>query len=371
MPSSPSSQRPERPPARGKRKLPPTEEEPQWYVPPPEPPSLGDRLRDLLPHLIFPLAVLLFGLAVTALLYYDPFALRDTSDAGPETLDERVDVLQRPLTQPDPVQGEPALATFTTTPEGVTILVDGDSIGTSPVTDHRLAGGAYILSFDHERYFRRDTLIVVDGGNSPTYAFQMRSRDPAEELARLEGQALPSQTPSSPSPSPPSPSPQSQTSPEPEPAPRPEPAPEPEPAMGTLVISSQPDGATVELDGEDVGTTPLSLDRPAGTYEVRVAQEGYRTYATSIEVNAGDTRTEVASLDVLTGTLRVLPRPWGSVYINGELRVSETNVRYTTELPAGTHTVEVRHPSLGRQERQVTVAADSSTSIEVNLRGQE
>jgi hypothetical protein len=337
-------------------------------VPPPEPPSLGDRLRDLLPHLIFPMAVLLFGLAVTALLYYDPFALRDTSDPGPETLDERVDVLQRPLTQPDPVQAEPALATFTTTPEGVTILVDGDSIGTSPVTDHRLAAGAYILSFDHERYFRRDTLIVVDGGSSPSYAFQMRSRDPVEELARLEGRTLPSQTPPSPSPAPAT---SPQRSSEPQASPEPAPAPEPEPAMGTLVISSQPDGATVALDGEAVGTTPLTVNRPAGTYQVQVQQEGYRTYTSTIDVNAGDTRTEVAALDILTGTLRVLPRPWGSVYINGELRVSETNVRYTTELPVGTHTVEVRHPSLGRQERQVTVSADSSTSIEVNLRGQD
>lgn len=366
MPTSPSSQRPERPPARGKRKLPPTEEEPQWYVPPPEPPSLGERLRDLLPQLIFPLAVLLFGLAVTALLYYDPFALRGSSDAAPETLEERVDVLQRPLTQPDPVQAEPALATFTTTPEGVTILVDGDSIGTSPVTDHRMAGGAYILSFDHERYFRRDTLVVVDGGSSPSYAFQMRSRDPAEELARLEGQPLPSDSPSSASASPAMPPQES-----PAPPASPEPAPEPEPARGTLVISSQPDGATVVLDGEEVGTTPLSLDYPEGTYQLRVQQEGYRTYASTVEVNAGDTRTEVASLEGLTGTLRVLPRPWGSVYINGELRVSETNVRYTTELPVGTHTVEVRHPSLGRQEREVTVAADSSTSIDVDLRGQE
>jgi len=367
MPTSPSSQRPERPPAQGKRKLPPAEE-PQWYVPPPEPPSFGDRLRDLLPYLTFPLAVLLFGLAVTALLYFDPFALRDASDPGPETLDERVDVLQRPLTQPDPVQAEPAFATFTTTPGGITILVDGDSIGISPVTDHRLAGGAYILSFDHERYYRRDTLIVVDGGSSPAYAFQMRSRDPVEELARLEGQALPSRAPSSPSRTPAAPP---QRSPQPQTSPAPAPAPEPEPVMGTLVISSQPDGATVALDGEAVGTTPLTVDRPAGTYQVQVQQEGYRTYASTIEVNAGDTRTEVASLEVLTGTLRVLPRPWGSVYINGELRVSETNVRYTTELPVGTHTVEVRHPSLGRQERQVTVSADASTSIEVNLRAQE
>ena len=356
MPTSSSSQRPERPPARGKRKLPPTEEEPQWYLPPPEPPSLGDRVRDLLPHLVFPLAVLLFGLVVTALLYLDPFALRESPDAGPGTLEERADVLQRPLTQPDPIRGEPALATFTTSPDGVTILVDGDSIGTSPVTDHRLAGGAYILSFDHERYFRRDTLIVVDGGSAPSYAFQMRSRDPAEELARLEGREAPSQ---------PAPSPSPQASPEPTPEP------EPEPAMGTLVISSQPDGATVELDGEDVGTTPVSLDRPEGTYAVEVRQEGYRTYTSTIDVSAGDTRTQVASLEALTGTLRVLPRPWGSVYINGELRVSETNVRYTTELPVGTHTVEVRHPSLGRQQQEVTVSADSSTSIEVNLRAQE
>ena len=356
MSTSPSSQRPERPPARGKRKLPPTEEEPQWYLPPPEKPPLGDRLRELLPRLIFPLAVLLFGTAVAVLLYMDPFTLRESSTSPEPTLSERAQALEQPL-QGSPAGGETAAVSLTTEPGGVTILVDGDSVGVSPLTNHRMAGGAYIVSFDHERYFRRDTLIVVDGGSTPSFNFRMRSQDPSEQFAWQQG-GVSEQAP------PPQQTPQQQPTPQNEAATEPE----PEPALGTLIISSQPDGATVEIDGEEVGSTPLSLDRPPGTYDIRVRQEGYRAYESAMEVTSGDTRTQVASLEALTGTLRILPRPWGSVYINGELRVSETNARYTTELPVGTHMVEVRHPSLGRQQQEVTVSPDESTSIEVDLR---
>ncbi len=355
----------------GKRKLPPTEEERGWYVPPPpKPPSWRDRLSDIAAGMAFPLAVLLFLGGVAALLHFDPFSFRPSGDASAPPL-ETPD-LQRPLVASDPAAGEPAAVSFTTDPSGVTILVDGDSIGTSPVDDHVLGAGAYILSFQHDEYFRRDTLIVVDGGSTASYSFAMRSGRPVGSLAEREEVSSPDVQESSP--------PQDQTTAqqdaqvpdrEPEPQPEPEPEPEPEPAMGSLILSSQPEGSTVLIDGEEVGVTPLTVQREEGSYTVEITHEGHKPYRADVVVAGDASRTHVANLEPLMGVLRILPRPWGSIYIDGELKKSETNVRYTTELPVGTYTVEVRHPSLGRWVEEVTVSGDDQTSIEVDLREEQ
>lgn len=48
-----------------------------------------------------------------------------------------------------------------------------------------------------------------------------------------------------------------------------------QPVVGVLSISSEPSGATVFLDEQEVGRTPLQLDQNGGRYSLRVAAENY------------------------------------------------------------------------------------------------
>jgi hypothetical protein len=56
---------------------------------------------------------------------------------------------------------------------------------------------------------------------------------------------------------------------------------------GGLEIDSDPDGARVFVDGEEVGVTPIQLkDLPVGSRVVRVEADGYATWTTAARVVA-------------------------------------------------------------------------------------
>jgi hypothetical protein len=52
-------------------------------------------------------------------------------------------------------------------------------------------------------------------------------------------------------------------------------------------IDAAPKNAAVMVNGRDAGTTPLDLERRAGTYEVLVQKEGYVPYAQTVTLAAG------------------------------------------------------------------------------------
>jgi hypothetical protein len=118
-----------------------------------------------------------------------------------------------------------------------------------------------------------------------------------------------------------------------------------------------------------VGTTPLTLnDVEAGAHEVAFTQSGYETMRTNVTVTAGQARQLTAALTPQMGQLRVLPRPWGTIYVDGELRERNADVWYEMPIAAGEYEITVVHPALGRQTRTVTVSAGEQLSVVVDLR---
>jgi hypothetical protein len=74
--------------------------------------------------------------------------------------------------------------------------------------------------------------------------------------------------------------------------------PAPVATTGTLAIESRPTGATVFLDGRQVGTTPLSLpDVTPGTYRIRLELAGFNPWVTTADVQAGARARVAASLE--------------------------------------------------------------------------
>lgn len=75
-----------------------------------------------------------------------------------------------------------------------------------------------------------------------------------------------------------------------------------------LVVDSEPPGATVLLDGEPIGTTPLELAVEEGEHQLRVEREGYRPEIQNLALVEGS-RSEV---DVTLSEIEVEktgPRP--------------------------------------------------------------
>ncbi|NOR14631.1 MAG: PEGA domain-containing protein, partial [Candidatus Aminicenantes bacterium] len=80
--------------------------------------------------------------------------------------------------------------------------------------------------------------------------------------------------------------------------PGPSPTPTPTPTTGSFQINSNPDGATILLNGNDTGrTTNATLtDLSPGSYVIGLIKEGYEDYEETASIVAGQTETVSASL---------------------------------------------------------------------------
>jgi len=55
----------------------------------------------------------------------------------------------------------------------------------------------------------------------------------------------------------------------------------------TVVISSAPPSADIEVDGKYVGNTPSSVSLPAGEHTVRIARKGFKPWERKLTVSGG------------------------------------------------------------------------------------
>jgi hypothetical protein len=130
---------------------------------------------------------------------------------------------------------------------------------------------------------------------------------------------------------------------------------------GELAVSSSPVGATVIVDGKEVGVTPASVRLPAGAHvlEVRVGNAEPRVIPLTITAGVVD-RQYIELRDVAkTGTLSIRSEPSGArILIDGQPR--GTTPATIANLPVGDRTVvlELR----GRKATQTVKIAPGGTA---------
>ncbi len=62
----------------------------------------------------------------------------------------------------------------------------------------------------------------------------------------------------------------------------------PDQGLATLEITSEPEGAEIEINGEFAGMTPRNKQVEPGEYEVVITKQGYRPWSRSFEVGPGE-----------------------------------------------------------------------------------
>jgi hypothetical protein len=65
----------------------------------------------------------------------------------------------------------------------------------------------------------------------------------------------------------------------------------------TLHVAANQPGATVSVDGKDVGAAPVEVQRPAGSYGVTVQKSGFAVYQTHLTVRPGEAANLMATLE--------------------------------------------------------------------------
>ena len=142
-------------------------------------------------------------------------------------------------------------------------------------------------------------------------------------------------------------------------------------ADSRVVITSDPSGASVTLDGTPIGQTPLrEISLPPGAYRLEFQQEGYQPKSYSLEIQDGDkaypVHVKLVKLDPLTGSLHVKSQPEGAmVYLDG-IRQRRTPVQIL-DIRAGSHNLRLEKEGFRRTTQNITVEADKTASIRLIL----
>jgi serine/threonine protein kinase len=137
--------------------------------------------------------------------------------------------------------------------------------------------------------------------------------------------------------------------------------------MGTLVVQTNPSGATVEVDGQPRGVTPLSLDLSPGRHTLKLANEG-NIRSMPITIAAGGQLSHLIELPraaSLLGELQVRTEPAGAqVTVDGHVY---GRAPLTVEgLAPGTHSVVLENEQ-GAMTQEVKIEAGTTASLVVPM----
>ncbi len=227
-----------------------------------------------------------------------------------------------PLSQPLTVLGRsqqndvalslaPAWAdiSFSTTPPGAEILVDGQLIDTTPYTGEILEG-EHELTLKLAAHKAWQGELVVRAGEAQQL--------PPVSLERADG---------------------------------------------LVFIRSQPSGANVTINGEFRGQTPLEVALPPGrAHELTLFRSGFNAASRTLETRPDEEQDITVPLVPITSSVRIVAEPAeAEVYVDGELRGPANQ---TLELMAASQVIEIR------QEGYVpyTVSFTSRPGLEQELR---
>jgi hypothetical protein len=132
---------------------------------------------------------------------------------------------------------------------------------------------------------------------------------------------------------------------------------------GALSITSQPQGARVDLDGEYVGETPCIVAGVAyGRHELTMVKSGFAGYTRAIEVSKPNDEIAAVLEELPPGTIVISVEPYAALSIDGEL-IRDDVTYYEIELRPGTYNIVLKHPQFGTYSEEVVLKSGESVTI--------
>jgi formylglycine-generating enzyme required for sulfatase activity len=205
---------------------------------------------------------------------------------------------------------------FNTRPAGATIRIDGQSVGTTPVITEVTAGNRQIeVRLDGYKPYRSQLLVQANVPKSlPSIVLQ--------------------------------------------------------PSDGLLVVSSQPEEATVSIDGEYAGLTPLDLElKPGRSYDVSLSKLGFENSNRTVEIVSGRTSDLIVELVPRYGEIEIDGRPADAdLFVDGEAQGKASQVLRLQAVP---HEIVVQKEGFESFRQTITPRPGFPQQIQVTLRTPE
>ncbi len=212
----------------------------------------------------------------------------------------------------------PGLVTLETEPDvRAEVSLDGEVLGTTPLTDVEVRPGVHRFEFTAERFLSEVRELDVEGGH---------------ERQSLTARLTPNWAP--------------------------------------VTVTSEPAGAQVLVDGEAAGEAAAELELEAGRREIELRLAGYNAWRDTIVVNADEPRELPAvELDQADDRIELVSEPDdAAVSLNGEF-AGRTPLTLSLR-PGRTHTIVVSKPGYTPAARELSVAADSGRRLAIELEGE-
>lgn len=126
-----------------------------------------------------------------------------------------------------------ASLSFSGSPEGAALYLNGTRIGTAPLHDHYVPQGTYTIKVASERYLDFEDTITLFPGQKRTVSFNL-------------------------------------------------------PALVSISVDGSPPGALVTINGKDIGPAPVKNHTVTeGDYKITVTMNGYERYTENVTIGAG------------------------------------------------------------------------------------
>jgi formylglycine-generating enzyme required for sulfatase activity len=139
------------------------------------------------------------------------------------------------------------------------------------------------------------------------------------------------------------------------------------PNFGVISISSQPAGATIEVDGKPAGVTPAKVEIDSGIRRVQLSSPGLRPWISSLVVNAGVPQV-IGPVELGAADARVTVRsvPSGAQVTTGGSFRGITPV--TIDLAPGvSHALTVTRAGYAPYNRQLFAEAGKDSTVDARL----
>ena len=132
---------------------------------------------------------------------------------------------------------------------------------------------------------------------------------------------------------------------------------------GSLSLTSNPSEADVFIDGNNVGKTPLKLDKvAAGPREIKV-QKGSLMALKKMSVIENKENTSDLKLAASVGYLKIIVNPWAKIYVDGKPMGSSPPLD-NLELKPGTYKIKIENPAYRAVTKEVKINAGASTTLQ-------
>lgn len=143
-------------------------------------------------------------------------------------------------------------------------------------------------------------------------------------------------------------------------------------AASQLTVSSEPEGALVSIDGEPIGSTPLSVGGLAGRVVVTVTKEGFDAAGENVVIRMD--RTQNLSFNLTpadgVGQLSITSNPEDAAwYVDGYFMGRTPD--QVASLTGGMHRIRVVKPGYAPWEQTVEVAAGRPLRLRADMRREE